>query len=597
MPLPELTMTWQPVPGKLLTRWAAGVTPETAWREYPRPQLVRPAWQNLNGLWEYAVTPLGRNDFPGAEGQILVPFALESALSGVGRALRPDERLWYRRSFTVPSAWRGRRLLLHFGAVDWQAEVRVNGTPVGTHRGGYLPFCFDVTAALRLGANELVVAVSDPTDSSWQARGKQVLRPKSIWYTAVSGIWQTVWLEPVPQAFIAGLRLTPDVDAGELRVEIQPGGASTGRGSARLRVTDGGKLVADVHALPGEPIRIPMPNARLWSPADPHLYDLSVEAGEDRVVSYFAMRKFGLAKDAQGCPRLCLNDRPLFQFGPLDQGYWPDGLYTPPSEEAMKFDLDVVQRLGCNMLRKHVKVEPARFYYECDRRGLIVWQDMPNGAAPVGDVPSFLAILFGSRRRDRNYRYAGRRDPAGREDFRRELKELVDALYNHPCIGMWVPFNEGWGQFDARATAEWLKAYDPTRTVDHASGWWDQRAGDCRSLHVYFKKLPLERPEAGRALVLSEFGGYSLKLEGHLWNPAAEFGYGKHPDRASLTAAYLELLERQLRPWIAAGLSAAVYTQLTDVEIEVNGYLSYDREVEKLDFEQLHEKHRALPAA
>jgi hypothetical protein len=291
---------------------------------------------------------------------------------------------------------------------------------------------------------------------------------------------------------------------------------------------------------------------------------------------------------------LCLNDRPLFQFGPLDQGYWPDGLYTPPSEEAMKFDLEAIQRLGCNMLRKHVKVEPARYYYECDRRGLIVWQDMPSGARAVDDVTSFLAITFGSHRRDGNYRYSGRQEAESRDDFRRELHALVDALYHFPCIGMWVPFNEGWGQFDSREAADWLRAYDPTRTVDAASGWFDQGGGDCKSLHVYFKKLPANRPEVRRAVVLSEFGGYSLRLDGHLWNPSAEFGYRKYRTRQELTDAYLVLLEKELKPWIERGLSAAVYTQTTDVEIEINGYLSYDREVEKLDFDRLREMHRSL---
>jgi beta-galactosidase/beta-glucuronidase len=588
-------MTWQPIPGNLLTRWAKDVTPDDVWPEYPRPQLVRPDWQNLNGLWEYGIAPGEKNNFPGVDGQILVPFALESALSGVKRTLQPDERLWYQRTFRLPQAWQGKRILLHFGAVDWETEVRLNGTPLGTHRGGYLPFWFDATAALRPGENELVAAVRDPTDTHWQARGKQVLQPKSIWYTAVSGIWQTVWLEPVPQTFIAGLKITPDVDAGAVRVQVQTAGGADRLGSVRVRAYDAGEPVADMRVeSAGEEIRLPIPHPKLWSPGSPHLYDLVVETGDDRVESYFGMRKFGLGRDAQGRTRLCLNDRPLFQFGPLDQGYWPDGLYTPPTETAMLSDLDTIQRLGCNMLRKHVKVEPARFYYECDRRGLIVWQDMPNGARAVDDATSFLAIVFGSRRGDHNYRYAGRGDAASRDDFRGELQELVDHLYNFPCIGMWVPFNEGWGQFDARLAADWLRAYDPTRPVDATSGWFDQGGGDCKSLHVYFKKLPGDRPEKKRAVVLSEFGGYSLKLDGHLWNQAAEFGYRKYRSGEELTGAYLALLENELKPWIERGLSAAVYTQTTDVEIEINGYLSYDREVEKLDFARLRDMHQSL---
>jgi beta-galactosidase/beta-glucuronidase len=588
-------MTWQPVPGSLMTRWAKEVTPENAWREYPRPQLVRPEWQNLNGLWEYAVTPRETAEFPEVQGQILVPFPLESALSGVRRSLSPGERLWYRCTFRVPQSWQGKRLLLHFGAVDWEADVRVNGQGIGNHRGGFLPFWFDITRALQSGDNELVVAVTDPTDASWQARGKQVREPGSIWYTAVSGIWQTVWLEPVPQTFIAGLKITPDLDLGTVRVELKAGGAADQLGSVHFRAYSAGEQVAEgLSGSTSMEVTLSIPQAKTWSPASPYLYDLVVESGDDRVNSYFGMRKFSLGQDVRGRMRLCLNNRPLFQFGPLDQGYWPDGLYTPPSEAAMCFDLDIIQRLGCNMLRKHVKVEPARYYYECDRRGLIVWQDMPNGAKAVGDVPSLLAILFGTRRKDGNYPYAGREDALSRADFKCELQEVVEHLYNFPSIGMWVPFNEGWGQFNSRETADWLKACDPTRLVDAASGWFDQGGGDCKSLHVYFKKLPGTRPGKGRAMVLSEFGGYSLKLPGHLWNPQVEFGYRKYHTRQELTSAYLELLEKELKPWISRGLSAAVYTQTTDVEIEINGYLSYDREVEKMDFERLKAMHLSL---
>ena len=588
-------MTWKAVAGNLLTRWGKELTPENAWRAYPRPQLVRSEWQNLNGLWEYAIRPKAEVTFPEAEGQILVPFPLESALSGVKRALSPDERLWYRRTFRIETGWQGQRILLHFGAVDWEAEVWVNGQALGTHHGGYLPFWFDITPTLQAGDNELLVAVTDPTDSSWQARGKQVRAPKSIWYTAVSGIWQTVWLEPVPQAFIAGLRITPDLDGGKVRVEIKNGGTPDRPGAVHVQAFSAGKQVAEQVLDPaGAEVTLTIPDVKSWSPGSPHLYDLVVESGADRVSSYFGMRKFSLGKDSQGRARLCLNNEPLFQFGPLDQGYWPDGLYSAPSEAAMCFDLDMIKKLGCNMLRKHVKVEPARYYYECDRRGLIVWQDMPNGANAVGDATSLLAILFGSRHKDGNYAYAGREEPASRDDFRRELKELVEHLYHFPCIGMWVPFNEGWGQFDSRVAADLLKSLDPTRPVDAASGWFDQGGGDCKSLHVYFKKLPRYRPEKRRAVVLSEFGGYSLKLPGHLWNPTVEFGYRKYRSREELTAAYLELLEKELRPWIAAGLSAAIYTQTTDVEIEINGYLSYDREVEKMDFERVRERHARL---
>ncbi|HNS51746.1 MAG TPA: glycoside hydrolase family 2 TIM barrel-domain containing protein [Anaerolineae bacterium] len=598
-------MAWKSGPGTIATRWADDVSPESAWREYPRPQLTRSQWLNLNGLWEYAVLPRGSE--PRAfEGEILVPFCIESALSGVERPLAPSEWLWYRRTFRVPEEWCGRRIVLHFGAVDWEATVWVNGQKAGSHRGGYLPFCFDVTRYLhpllpgeeRL--NELRVRVWDPTDRHWQQRGKQVLKPKGIWYTAVSGIWQTVWLEPVPDVCVEGLKLTPDVDSSSLRVETRMDGDVAGL-DLHVVASEGGSVVASGAGPAGKPITLSIPSARLWSPDDPSLYDLKVELRRDeevidRVGSYFGMRKVGLTKDSQGRTRLCLNGRALFQYGPLDQGYWPDGLYTPPSEDAMRADVALVKALGCNMLRKHVKVEPARFYYECDRQGLIVWQDMPNGGRAVGEVLSFLAILSGRlRRRDNRLRWrAGRGIAAAREDYRRELREMVDNLHSFPCVCAWVPFNEGWGQFDSVEVARWLGAYDPTRPVDHASGWFDHGAGQMRSLHVYFKPLPGGDPDRLRAVVLSEFGGYSLRIAGHEWDAREEFGYRKLDSPQALTAAYIELLEEQLTPWIRRGLSAAVYTQATDVETEVNGFVTYDRAVEKMDVGRVAAVHRRL---
>jgi beta-galactosidase/beta-glucuronidase len=588
---------WRPVPGNLLSRWAKDVTPDNVWPwpEYPRPQMARRDWLNLNGFWDYGIASKEQGYSVSFDGKILVPFPIESALSSVKRPLQVDERLWYRRIFALPKKWAGRRILLHFGAVDWEATVWVNGQKVGTHQGGYLPFWFDITPNLHDGENELVVSVWDPTDASWQQHGKQVRKPKSIWYTASSGIWQTVWLEPVLDMYIAGLKITPDLDTESVRVDVELGGTVDKFRGIKVHMYDAGVLVAEGEThLAQKTVTVQIPQLKLWSPESPHLYDVEVSAGRDKVTGYFGMRKFSLGKDEQGRTRLCLNNHPLFQFGPLDQGYWPDGLYTPPTDDAMLKDIELVKSLGFNMLRKHVKVEPARYYYYCDKLGLIVWQDMVNGGAAVGDVTSFLAILFGSRKRDRNYRYAGRNDPSSRTDYQRELQELVDHLYNFTCIGMWVPFNEGWGQFDANAITEWLKAYDPTRLVDQASGWFDQGGGDCKSLHVYFKKLPQIQPEENRAAVLSEFGGYSLKVDGHLWNPEAEFGYKKFTSIAELTDAYLELLEKELKPCIEAGLSAAIYTQTTDVEIEVNGYVTYDRQVEKMDFERLREAHRKL---
>ncbi|MBN2147486.1 MAG: hypothetical protein JW726_08860 [Anaerolineales bacterium] len=588
------TISWQPIPGNLWTRWTKEVAPDNAWPEYPRPQMTRPEWMNLNGLWDYAIVPADAGmveDFPG---KILVPFPIESALSGVKRALQADERLLYRRSFSIPSGWHGRRILLHFGAVDWQVSAWLNGNELGMHQGGFLPFEFELTPYLLEGENELIVAVWDPTDAHWQQRGKQVREPKSIWYTQVSGIWQTVWLEPVPETYISELKIIPDIDAKTVLVKVSLKGKQEFL-PGFVSVYAAGKLIVSGQVdVDTRKVTLPVCELKLWSPETPHLYDLVVEMAGDRVESYFGMRKFSLGKDEQGYTRFCLNNEPLFLYGPLDQGYWPDGLYTPPTAEAMRFDLELIKSLGCNMLRKHVKVEPARYYYDCDRLGLIVWQDMMNGGRAVGEAVSLLAILFGSQRRDVNYRYAGRESAESRADYQRELKELVDYLGNFTSIGVWVPFNEGWGQFNANAVASWLKEYDPTRLVDHASGWFDQGGGDFKSLHVYFKKLPKKKRAKRRAVVLSEFGGYALNLKQNAWKPESEFGYSKFVSVDALTQAYLDLLGEQLKPLIPRGLSAAIYTQTTDVEIEVNGYVTYDREIEKMDFARLRRAHRAL---
>jgi len=594
-------MDWSPVSGHVMTRWAEDVTPDKVWQEYPRPQMTRPQWLNLNGVWEYGIAPRGQIKPPQFTGEILVPYPIESALSGVKKPLLPNQRLWYRRTFNLPEDWFGKHIILHFDAVDWETNVWINGSPLNPHKGGYLPFKYDITPYINYEKNELVVAVWDPTDTHWQQRGKQSLKPKWIWYTANSGIWQTVWLEPVPNVHITGLKLTPDIDTSTLRVEVNASGATNSLCGINVEIRDGEGLVAAGQTSDEKlDLIVPLPNPKLWSPDSPHLYDLTVEicdnAGPlDRVGSYFGMRKFSLGRDGEGRPRLCLNNQPLFQYGPLDQGYWPEGLYTPPSDKAMLCDLELVKMLGCNMVRKHVKVEPARYYYHCDQLGLIVWQDMINGAKAVGNIKSFLTILFGSKRRDdKNLRTSGRHVYDSRYDYMRELREVVEHLYNFTCIGMWVPFNEGWGQFDARATAEWLKLYDPTRPIDHASGWFDQGGGDCHSLHVYFKSLPKLKPDEKRAAILSEFGGYSLKHEGHLWNCDKNFGYKKFKTSDNLTEAYISLLEKQLMPLIEQGLSGAVYTQLADVEIETNGFVSYDRAIMKMDVSRVREVHEKL---
>lgn len=573
--------SWKPAGGQIMTRWAREVDPDAPLAEYPRPQLVRRNWLNLNGLWSYAVT---NGEVPARyEGQILVPFSLESSLSGVGRTLLPHETLWYARTFDVPPAWSGRHVLLHFGAVDWLAVVSLNGQPLGEHRGGYLPFSFDISAVLTEGVNELVVQVQDPTDTSSQARGKQTLKPGGILYTAVSGIWQTVWLEPVPEAHIESVTATPDVGAGSVSVLV----AATVAAHVDVTVRDGDLVVAESAGPSGIPISLKIPEARLWSPNDPHLYDLEVAipAG-DMVTSYFGMRSFGVMRDQQGHQRLTLNGEVLFQHGLLDQGYWPDGLYTAPTDEALRHDVELARRLGFNMIRKHMKVEPLRWYYHCDRLGVIVWQDMPSG----GDVRNqmwlgFLALV-GVRIRDdtpRGRHRLGRESDEPRRGFLDELTQMVDHLKGETCIACWVPFNEGWGQFDAAITADQVRRRDPSRLVDHASGWFDQGGGDLTSVHRYILQLRSPGRTCRRCFVVSEYGGYNLLVRDHVWRFDKVFGYRHFTSRTQLLEAYRSLVEDQLKPLVDKGLSAAVYTQTTDVEQETNGVVTYDREVIKFD--------------
>ena len=550
-----LALAWAPAGDRIKTRWAAQVDPANPRPEYPRPQLQRAAWQSLNGLWDYAL--LAKADPPPAsfQGQILVPFPVESSLSGVMRPLSPDQFLWYRRTVAVtPVA--GRRVLLNFGAVDWEAAVWVNGVPVGEHRGGYDPFTFDITDALTpAGPQELVVRVADATDRSPQPRGKQLLKPNGIWYTAVSGIWQTPWLEQVPVRHVRGLRIVPDGAASAFRVTVQ------GEGEASVRVRDGGQVVAAATGPAGAELVLKLAAPKWWSPDAPHLYDLEIRLGEDLVTSYAGLRTIAVQKDAVGVNRLFLNGQPLFQYGPLDQGWWPDGLYTAPTDEALRYDIEMTKAMGFNLARKHVKVEPARWYYWCDKLGLLVWQDMPNG--DVGDGAKDLAFSAETAAL-----------------YRRELKALIDAFHNHPSIVMWVPFNEGWGQHDTMAVAEWVRRYDPTRLVNNASGWTDHFAGDVLDIHAYPNP---KRPalEERRAVACGEFGGLGFVEEGHLWQADKNWGYRSYRDRALYQTAYADLI-RQLRRLRAEGLAAAVYTQTTDVEIECNGLLTYDRAVVKL---------------
>jgi hypothetical protein len=566
---------WQPAESRLKTPWFDEVSPDNALPEYPRPQLVREKWTNLNGLWDYAIVPADSNDQASGgrkppaswQGQILVPFPIESALSGVKKSVKPEERLWYRRTFSRPKTEEGGRVLLHFGAVDWKCKVYVNGQEVGDHTGGYDPFTFDVTEALKDGENELAVCIEDPTDSGGQPRGKQVLNPHGIWYTAVTGIWQTVWLEPVPRDYVKSLKIIPDVDNGVAKITVAGGEGAT----ARITVTDGGQKVATAEGPAGEQVEVAINDAKLWSPDSPHLYDLEVELLKDgkpvdTVASYLGMRKIEVAKDDKGVNRLMLNGQPVFQYGPLDQGWWPDGLYTAPTDEALKYDVEITKKFGMNMARKHVKVEPARWYYWCDKLGLIVWQDMPSGNL--------------------------NKDEESRENYRRELQAMIDALHHFPSIVMWVPFNEGWGQHDTEDVAAWTEKHDPTRLVNEASGWHDRGAGHVSDMHNY--PGPGMRPvEDKRAVVLGEFGGLGLPVAGHTWLDEKNWGYVSYKTPEELTDAYVSLLTA-MHPLIADGLSAAVYTQTTDVEIEVNGILTYDRKQVKMDLDRIVAAAKAL---
>ncbi|MBQ7598450.1 MAG: glycoside hydrolase family 2 [Clostridia bacterium] len=567
----------------LKTRWADAAMCDLPLPEYPRPQMVRELWMNLNGLYEYEITGANAEWISHVDGKIRVPFALESCLSGVCKKLHSDERLWYRRTFTLPEAFSGKRVLLHFGAVDWQCKVYVNRTLVAEHTGGYCPFSADITDALQDGENELVVHVYDPTDDGWQNRGKQASYSHGFWYTATSGIWQTVWLEAVPQAYIKGYRLTPDIDSETLKIETD----CLGEGTLHIRVLDGQTVVAEKDLAACD--EIALPGCKLWSPESPFLYDFVLTFGEDSVKGYFGMRKFSIGM-FQGYSRLFLNNEPYFQRGLLDQGYWSDGGLTAPTDEAMIYDIAKMKELGFNMLRKHIKVEPARWYYHCDRLGMIVWQDMVSGGKALnvfhaGVLPnaiSFISPFVNVSMKDDKYKIFNRDRIEWRIQFEEELFEMMDALYNAPCIGTWVPFNEGWGQFDAKRIGDEVKAKDPTRIVDHASGWYDQQGADLRSIHRYI--WPVTTPKYdGRPFVLSEYGGYSQIYPDHVWNLKKSFGYQMYRSKESLTKAYVKLHEHQVIPAIKKGLSATVYTQVSDVEFEVNGLLTYDREIVKLD--------------
>lgn len=568
-------LKWSPVTGEIMTRWVKKVSPNNPHPEYPRPQLVRNEWLNLNGLWEYAICPKQQESIQTFDGKILVPFPVESALSGVKKKLRPKDRLWYRRHFKMPDAWNDDKILLHFGAVDWETTVWVNGVEVGSHKGGYTPFSFNISNEIhKSGENELVVAVWDPTGKGMQEHGKQTLRPKLIYYTAVSGIWQTAWIEPIPPSHIKKLVMVPDIDKEILNLQVI-GGEIHPEDQIHAVINEKGSEILSLNGKSDELISLKIPNPKHWSPGSPFLYDLDVKLERkgqvlDEVASYFGMRKIALKTDGSGHVRIELNNIPIFQYGTLDQGYWPDGLYTAPTDEALLYDIEITKDMGFNMIRKHGKVEPLRWYYHCDRLGMLVWQDMPSGGWLI----------------------VGRWKKSVRRNYHNELESMISTLYNSPSIIVWVPFNEGWGQFDTKNVVQKIKTLDPSRLIDHASGWFDKGIGDIRDIHNYPNpKMP--KRLKGRAAVIGEFGGLGMKVEGHMWRYRFKHAYDMSKNGEEMVEKYAEMMT-MLHSMIKEGLCGAIYTQITDIEREINGLLTYDRDIIKMDMKRLKEMHNSL---
>lgn len=581
-----LTLTAQetlPAP-PIKTSWGEKVTPSNVWQQYPRPTLKRSAWQNLNGEWNYAILPKGSAAPRKFDGKILVPFPIESSLSGVGKTVGENNELWYERSFDIPSAWKGKNIRLNFGGVDWKTDVWVNGMQIGGHKGAYTPFSFDITDALKAGKNTVTVRVYDPTDKGTQPRGKQVTTPKGIWYTPVSGIWQTVWLEPVNEDNISRLKVTPDVDTNRLLVNV----SSTSGGLVKINVLDKGASVATASGHAGDDIEVSMPeNVKLWSPDSPYIYDLKISLIKDgkvadEVDSYTAMRKVGIKKHKKDANRFTLNGKEIFHFGPLDQGWWPDGLYTPPSYEAMIYDVDKTRELGYNMIRKHIKVEPELWYEYCDRNGILVWQDMPSG----DKTP---------RWENHNYYKSQelQRTEESASQYMQEWEAIMDHLHNHPSIVVWVPFNEGWGQFDTQNVASRTKKKDPSRLVNAASGGnFFYGAGDILDVHNY-PHPRIYLLDDDKANVIGEYGGIGFPMKGHLWQPDKNWGYIEFDSPKAVTDKYVEYIE-MLRTLARIAYTGAVYTQTTDVEGEVNGLLTYDRKEMKVEADRVRDANRSL---
>lgn len=582
---------WKPADPKIPTRWASQVDPENPHADYPRPQMTRNEWYSLNGLWDYSIQPMTEATMATKPmGKIVVPFAVESSLSGVGKRVGKENVLWYKRMFSILPSTKNKTVMLHFGAVDWKCEVFVNGRKAGEHQGGYDPFSLNISQLIKAGGEqELIVKVWDPSNDGPQPRGKQVNNPRGIWYTPVTGIWQTVWFEVLPLTYIETIRVTPDIDKKVISVTLKRANTLAGD-VVRISALDGTTQVSTMNGT-GDAFELPVPNPRLWSPSDPFLYDLKVEIVRkgktvDQVKSYFGMRKISMATDRNGMQRLLLNNEVLFQYGPLDQGWWPDGLYTAPTDEALRFDIEKTKEMGFNMIRKHVKVEPARWYYHCDKLGMLVWQDMPSGdlGNRWNDRPGVIGPGTDKER-----------TPESESIYRSEWKAIMDANYNSPSIVVWVPFNEAWGQFKTEEIANWTMSMDPSRLVNSASGGNFTPSGHIFDLHNYPEPaMPDPRLFGGKqALVLGEFGGLGLPLENHTWQAKDNWGYQSFKNADELIEKYLQFIDK-LVPMIDKGLAAAVYTQTTDVEVETNGLMSYDREVMKMPVNKLAEAHLKL---
>jgi beta-galactosidase/beta-glucuronidase len=574
------------------TKWADTI-PKIPLDDYPRPQMARDNWQCLNGRWEYAIIDIN-GSFVDAEGEILVPYAIETALSGVCEKFLPTQKLHYTRKFSVNGYKNSGRVLLHFEAVDWKCIVYVNGCAAGSHTGGCLPFTFDITALIMDGENTLKVSVTDPTDTHWQQRGKQTLNPRGIWYTPTSGIWQTVWLEIVPEAYIKSLRITPCTDLESVSLFIESSIDET----AEIEITEpeGTFIKTAVGTNIENIISIPLP--RLWSPEDPYLYNIKIITVSDSVKSYFGMRSVALEPGPAGRERLLLNKEPIFLNGPLDQGYWPESGMTPPCDDAIIFDLQEMKNLGFNAIRKHIKVESRRWYYHADRLGIMVIQDMPNGGKSIaGALRTMKAVAFGDFIDDtteKAHKLANRGPQESRDNYEEELEGMLMHLHNSPSIVIWCLFNESWGQFDAKRIYEKVKAIDKSRLVDHSSGWYDQKCGDFRSIHTYKLKLKTPPKKDTRAYLISEYGGYNYLDRDHLWRDDDVSGYVYFKSTEELMKAYVDLVEKQVIPLIDKGLCGVIYTQLSDVEIESNGIYTYDRKVLKFNPGKTKEIHRRI---